>query len=403
MASSISPEAPPRALALFPQTAIERLVALRRDLHRHPELSWKEERTAERLTSFLRELGARDVRRVAHTAVVARIPGRDPSAPVVAIRGDIDALPIEEATGLEYASETPGVMHACGHDVHATWAVGAALLLQRAPARGDVVIVLQPAEEVGGGARAVVDAGVLDGVAAIFGGHVDRRFPLGSVVAEAGPLAASADAFTIELAGRGAHGARPHESADPIVGASALVTALQTIVSRRLDPAAAAVVSIGSIHGGTAPNVIPERVVLTGTLRAMLPAVRSSLCEEVERLATSIATAYGLSAQVTFDAGTPPVVNTAREAGWAQRAAENVLGAGCVLPFGITNMGGEDFAVYLERIPGCFLRIGARERSGTPVPAHSPRFIAAEGSIFVGAAVLAECARVAGEDLRVRV
>ncbi len=377
----------------------ERLVSLRRALHRHPELSWKEERTAARLEEALGELGLSEVRRVAGTGVVARVRGTDPAAPVVAVRGDIDALPIQEATGLPFASEVDGVMHACGHDVHATWAVGAAMLLVRAPARGDVVIVLQPAEEVGAGAAAILASGALDGVSAIFGGHVDRRFPVGQVVAEAGPLAASADAFSIVVQGKGAHGARPHEGVDPVVAASAIVLALQTIVSRRLDPGAAAVVSVGSIHGGSAPNVIPERVDLSGTLRAMHPDVRRLLHDEVGAVATAVAAAHGASALVTIERGPPPIVNPAREARWARAAAERVLGTGSVVPFGVTNMGGEDFACYMEHIPGCFLRIGAREPGGSPAPAHSPGFVAAEASIFVGAAVLAECAREAARNL----
>ena len=373
------------------------LIELRRALHRFPELSWKEEKTAERLEAAWRSMGVDDIRRVAGTGVVARVRGTDRKAPVTAIRGDIDALPIHEATGLSYASEMPGVMHACGHDVHATWAVGAAMLLSQQPARGDVLIVLQPAEEVGNGAPAILESGALDGVTAIFGGHVDRRFPVGQVVAQAGPLAAAADSFSIEVHGKGAHGARPHEGIDPIVAAAAIVSAIQTVVSRRLDPGASAVVTIGTIHGGSAPNVIPEQVVLTGTIRAMLPAVRTLLHNEVTAVATSVAAAHGATAKVVIDRGPPPVVNSERESAWARTAAERVLGAGNVVPFGITNMGGEDFACYLERIGGCFLRIGAREPGGEPAPAHSPRFVAAEESIFVGAAVLAECARVATE------
>ena len=375
------------------------LIELRRELHRHPELSWKEERTAERLEMALRATGIAEIRRVAGTGVVARVPGVNRNAPITAIRGDIDALPIHEATGLPFASEIPGVMHACGHDVHATWAVGAAMLLARQPARGDVLIVLQPAEEVGNGAPAILASGALDGVQAIFGGHVDRRFPVGQVVAEAGPLAASADAFSIDVIGKGAHGARPHEGIDPIVAASAIVGALQTIVSRRLDPGASAIVTIGSIHGGTAPNVIPERVTLTGTLRAMRPEVRALLHREVTAVAMSVAAAHGASADVSIERGPPPIVNPERESRWARAAAERVVGPDNVVPFGVTNMGGEDFACYLERMGGCFLRIGAREAGGEPAPAHSPGFIAAEESIFVGAAVLAECAREAAGNL----
>jgi len=319
----------------------------------------------------------------------------------VAVRGDIDALPIEEATGLPFASTSPGVMHACGHDIHGTWAVGAALLLARQPAAGDVLVVLQPAEEVGEGAKAILETGVLDDVKAIFGGHVDRRFTVGQVVADAGPLAASADTFEIELLGKGAHGARPHESADPIVGAAAIISALQTIVARRIDPAAAAVVTVGSIHSGTAPNIIPERASLTGTLRATTPETRAAIGNEVRRIAESVAESYRLSARVSVNLGTPPIVNPIDGAGWARQAAAAVLGEAAVVPFGLTNMGGEDFAFYLERIPGCFMRIGAREEGGERTAAHSPRFTAAEESIFVGAAVLAESARVASAALAV--
>ena len=389
----------PSLRGLFRDEDVALLVDLRRDLHRHPELSWKEHRTSARLADAVKSLGAADVRTVANTGVIARFAGRDRHAPLVAVRGDIDALPIEEATGLPFTSTSPGVMHACGHDIHGTWAIGAALLLARQPAAGDVLVVLQPAEELGEGAKAILDTGALDDVKAIFGGHVDRRFPVGQVVADAGPLAASADTFEIELLGKGAHGARPHESADPIVGAAALISALQTIVARRIDPAAAAVVTVGSIHAGTASNIIPERATLTGTLRATTPETRATIGNEVKRIAESIAESYRLTARVTVNLGTPPIVNPVEGASWARQAASAVLGEAAVVPFGLTNMGGEDFAFYLERIPGCFMRIGAREEGGERTAAHSPRFTAAEESIFVGAAVLAESARVASAAL----
>ena len=391
--------APATASALFSARDAERLIVLRRDLHRHPELSWHEERTATRLERELAALGLADVRRVARTGVVARVPGRSWDAPAVAVRGDIDALPIAEATGLPYASEVAGAMHACGHDVHAAWAVGAALLLRERPAAGDVIVVLQPAEEVGEGARAVIESGALDGVRAIFGAHVDRRFEVGQVVADAGPLAASTDTFEVELVGAGAHGARPHEAADPVVGAAALVGALQTVVARRLDPALPGVVTVGTLHAGTAANVIPERAVLTGTVRATTPGSRALLLGEVRRIAEGLGPAYGLTARVTITEGTPPVVNAPEPAAWARLAVERVLGPSAAVPLGTTNMGGEDFAFYLERIPGCFLRVGAREPGGERVPAHSPRFHAAEESLFVGACVLAEAARVASEAI----
>src|SRR5690349_15614823 len=391
----------PSLKQIFTDADVATLIELRRDLHQHPELSWKEKRTSSRLADAVTALGAVDVTRVAGTGVVARFAGKNRSAPVVAVRGDIDALPIEEATGLPFASIAPGVMHACGHDIHSTWAVGAALLLSRAPAGGDVLVVLQPAEELGEGATAILNSGALDNVKAIFGGHVDRRFAVGQIVADAGPLAASTDTFEIELVGKGAHGARPHESADPIVGAAALISALQTIVARRIDPAAAAVVTVGSIHAGTASNIIPERANLTGTLRATTPETRSAIGNEVKRIAESVAESYRLTARVTVNLGTPPIVNPAEGASWARQAAATVLGEAAVVPFGLTDMGGEDFAFYLERIPGCFMRIGAREEGGERTAAHSPRFTAAEESIFVGAAVLAESARVASAALAV--
>jgi amidohydrolase len=385
----------------FSSALSSRLVALRRDIHQHPELSFRESETASRLVAALRELGVDDVRVVAKTGVIARVPGRNRNAPVVAVRGDIDALPIQEATGLPFASQVPGVMHACGHDVHATWAVAAAALLLAQPAAGDVLVVLQPAEETGKGALSILETGALDNVAAIFGGHVDRRFAVGQVVADDGPLAASADMFDIEFIGGGAHGARPHEARDPIVALASVVTALQTIVARRLNPATPGVVSVGSIHAGTAPNVIPERAQLSGTVRAVDASSRELMLSEVKRISEAVASGLGVEARVTLDLGTPPIVNPPGATAWARAAASTILGAENVVPLGFLNMAGEDFAHYMERVPGCFLRIGAREPNGPVIPAHAPKFYAAEESIFVGAAVLAECARVASQALSV--
>jgi amidohydrolase len=385
----------------FSSALSSRLVALRRDIHQNPELSFRESETAARLVAALRELGVDDVRVVARTGVIARVPGRNRSAPVVAVRGDIDALPIQEATGLPFASQVPGVMHACGHDVHATWAVAAAALLLAQPAAGDVLVVLQPAEETGKGALSILETGALDNVAAIFGGHVDRRFVVGQVVADDGPLAASADMFDIEFIGGGAHGARPHEARDPIIALASVVTALQTIVARRLNPATPGVVSVGSIHAGTAPNVIPERAQLSGTVRAVDSSSRELMLSEVKRISEAVASGLGVEARVTLDLGTPPIVNPPGATAWARAAASTILGAENVVPLGFLNMAGEDFAHYMERVPGCFLRIGAREPDGPIIPAHAPKFYAAEESIFVGAAVLAECARVASQALSV--
>lgn len=390
---------PEKVRAQFTDTQADQLIALRRDLHQNPELSFQEERTSQRLLAELEKLNPISIERVAKTGLIARIKGRDSSAPLVAIRGDIDALPIQEETGLEYASNNEGVMHACGHDVHAAWAIGAAQLLTQEPAAGDVLVLLQPAEEIGEGALAVIESGGLSDVKAIFGGHVDRRFRVGQVVVQEGPIAASADAFTIVLNGVGAHGARPHESRDPVVGLGALINAIQTIVSRRLNPAHPGVVTIGTVHGGTASNVIPASVSLSGTLRAVDPDTRGLLASEIQSIAKDIAKAYGLDCEVEIQAGPPPIMNPPEATAMARSAVSKVLGEEAITPLGFLNMGGEDFAFYMESIPGSFMRIGAREPNGEVIPAHSPHFHAAESCIFVGAAVLAECAREASACL----
>ena len=383
----------------FPGDLKTTLVDLRRAIHQEPELAFKENRTADRLAEALRAVGVREIDRVGDTGLVARVRGRGRSPAVVAVRGDIDALPIQEATGLPFASGVPGVMHACGHDVHATWAVGAAALLAAHPADGDTLIVLQPAEETGKGALSIIESGALQDVQAIFGGHVDRRFDVGQIVADEGPLAASADVFEIELLGRGAHAARPHESRDPIPALAAVITALQTIVSRRLNPATPGVVTVGSVHAGTAANIIPDHARLVGTVRAVEPVSRAMMLDEVKRVAETIASGFGVEARVTLDHGPPPIVNPADATAWARQAAGALVGETNLVPLGFLNLAGEDFAHYMERIPGCFLRIGAREQGGPTIPAHAPTFYPAEESIFVGAAVLAECARVASRSL----
>jgi hippurate hydrolase len=386
------------------------LTAIRRDIHAHPEIGMNEHRTADLVARKLEEWGIEVHRGVGVTGVVGVLRNGNGQASV-GLRADMDALPIVEETGLPYASHVKsknaagqdvGVMHACGHDIHASWTVGAALLLSRDPAAGEVRVVLQPAEEVGEGATAVLASGVLDGVRAIFGAHVDRRFAVGEVVAQDGPLSASTDTFVITLHGEGAHGARPHEAKDPIVGAAELIVALQTIVSRRLDPALPGVVSVGVVQAGRAANVIPESAELSGTLRATTPESRALLTGELERMAHAVASTHRLRADVRFTEGTPPVVNSREATAWAREAARAVLGERALVPLGTSNMGGEDFAFYLERMPGCFLRIGAREAGGEQIAAHSPRFYAAEDALFVGAAVLAQCARRASAALAMR-
>ena len=398
-AEAASLRLPGAVAGLYSAGEVAELVGLRRTLHADPELSLREERTAGRLEETLHGLGVRDVRRVAGTGVVGRIPGREPGAPTVAVRGDIDALPILEDTGLPFASRNDGVMHACGHDVHASWTVAAARLLQAEPAAGDVLLVLQPAEETGEGAAAVLATGVLDEVSAIFGAHVDLTFEIGQAMIQAGAVGAAADRFEVELLGKGAHGARPHQGLDPIVGAAQVISALQTIVTRRVPPDQPAVVTVGVIEAGTAHNVIPDRAVLKGTLRSLDSEVRELLADEVRHVAESVATACRLEARVRMLQGTPAVLNDERATGWARAAASSVIGADAVKPLPAANMGGEDFAFYQERIPGCFIRVGARLPGLPVVGAHTPYFAPAEEAIFVGGALLAAAARRASSVL----
>ena len=398
-AEAASLRLPAAVAGLYSAGEVAELVGLRRTLHADPELSLREERTAGRLEETLHGLGVRDVTRVAGTGVVGRIPGREPGAPTVAVRGDIDALPILEDTGLPFASRNDGVMHACGHDVHASWTVAAARLLQAEPAAGDVLLVLQPAEETGEGAAAVLATGVLDEVSAIFGAHVDLTFEIGQAMIQAGAVGAAADRFEVELLGKGAHGARPHQGLDPIVGAAQVVSALQTIVTRRVPPDQPAVVTVGVLEAGSAHNVIPDRAVLKGTLRSLDPEVRQLLSDEVRHVAESVAAACRLEARVRMLQGTPVVLNDERAAAWAREAAASVIGAEAVKPLPVANMGGEDFAFYQERIPGCFIRVGARLPGDPVVGAHTPYFAPAEEAIFVGGALLAAAARRASSEL----
>ena len=371
----------------------ERIFALRRALHAAPELSWQEHATQRTLRAALEAAGITEIQTVADTGLVATIPGRDPHAPTVALRGDIDALPIHEETGLPFASRHAGVMHACGHDMHAAWTVAAGILLARDPAVGTVKLVLQPAEEVGEGAARILASGALDDVRMIFGGHVDWRFRVGEVVATAGPLAASTDTFTVVFHGRGGHGARPQDAIDPIVGLGAFVMAVQTLVSRRLDPGLPGVVTVGAVEAGRAANVIPEQARATGTIRATTPETRSLLGDGLRQLAESVAATHGLRAEVTLREGTPPLVNTASAAAIAHTAVRALLGDTALRTLATANMGGEDFAFYTERMEGCFLRIGTWHEGRSAAGVHTPRFDPDEAALFVGGAVLAECAR----------
>jgi amidohydrolase len=381
---------------LMSASLFQHLVQVRRHLHTHPELAWQEHQTQAFLLQSLQVLSPVSIQTF-KTGIVVRIKGRDSRRPLVAIRGDIDALPIHEATGLSYASQTPGCMHACGHDVHATWALGAAHLLSENPAEGDVLVVFQPAEEIVQGAKYLLETGVLDAVRFIVGGHVDRQFTVGQVLVHEGAISAASDRFDLTFTGASAHGARPHEGVDPVVAAAAWIQSVQTIVSRALPPDTVAVVSVGKLSAGVAHNIIPESVEIGGTIRSQTPEVREKIHQLLSRFATQTALAYGTTATLTIARGAPPIVNGA-EVVWARDAVKSLLGESALVALPRPNMGAEDFAFYMEKIPGCFLRIGVREEGGAFIPAHSPRFYADEGAISVGAAILAETARRASAD-----
>ena len=385
------------ASQVFASPLFGRLVDVRRDLHQHPELSWQERRTAERICRFLDELGIAYRREVASTGIIAEIPGAG-DGPCVALRADTDALPVFEETDLPFASQTPGVMHACGHDAHTTMLLGAASLLSQdrelpAPVR----LIFQPAEEHGEGAAAMVAAGAIENVAMIFGGHVDRHFTVGSIAVTDGAVNASSDSFSIRITGRGGHAARPHEAVDAVVVGSLMVMALQTIVSREVNPAHPSVVTVGRFDAGTAANVIAGRAVLEGSIRAQDADVRTFLHRSIERMARLVGQLHGASVEVKIGQGTPPVVNPAEGARIARQAAAAVVGDDKIMKMETASMGGEDFSYYLEHVPGCYVRFGTARDGVEQFPAHSSKFNIDEQVLAVGAAYYHAVAKLAGQ------
>lgn len=375
------------------------LTAIRHHLHAHPELSFEESATRDWLRARLEELGF-ECRAVAGTGLLARLPSTRPAgAPVVALRAELDALPIDEPDTAPFHSTRPGVMHACGHDAHMTMVYGAGRLLQSEAdtLAGRVVLLFQPAEEVPpGGAVRVLGEGVLaeEGVGAIFGMHVDPRYPTGRLLLRRGPLMAASDRFRITVIGKGGHGGYPHLTVDPVVTAAQIVLALQTLVARRLDPTEPGVVSVGRIAGGSADNVIPDRVEMSGTLRSQSDTVRRQLPEWIRQTAEGVAAAAGARAEFEYLPGHPGLSNDPAMIDFVSRVAEPLFGSEAIVELEKPIMGGEDFAHYLGVLPGAFLRIGTRnEAAGAVHPLHSPRFTLDEAVLPIGAALLATVAR----------
>jgi amidohydrolase len=363
----------------------EQVVAWRRRLHRHPEPSFEEHETAAFVAATLAGFDGIEVERPTATSVLGRLRTGRPG-PVVALRADIDALPIAEESGVEFASERPGVMHACGHDGHTAMLLGAARVLSGAELPGgEVRFVFQHAEErAPGGARELVAAGVMDGVDFVYGCHLWTPLEYGKVAARPGPFMAAADFFRLTVRGRGGHAGLPHAAVDTLAAAAEVVTSLQHVVARRLDPLRPAVVTVGSLHAGDAPNVIPGVAELTGTTRSFDPEVRRRLPELIEQVARGVCAAHGAECELEYELGYRPVVNDSG----ATELVRGAIGDEALAELDPI-MGGDDFSAFLEHAPGCYAFVGA----GGEFPHHHPRFRIDERALATGTRLHVEVAR----------
>ncbi len=373
----------------------DRLVAVRRDLHQHPELAFQEARTAAIVANRLRELGYEVQTGVGKTGVVGVLEGGQPmNRPLtLLLRFDMDALPIQEAVDVPFKSQHDGKMHACGHDAHTAIGLGVAELLARhRPWWGGVAkFVFQPAEEIVAGALAMIRDGALENPKPdrVLSMHVWATEEVGIIGMTDGPTLAASGAYRIAVRGRGAHGASPHLGADPVVAAAHIITALQTIISRNVDPLDQGVVTVGSIHGGTAPNIIPDLVEMQGTIRAFRDDVMQLLRERIRQIAENVAQALGVAVDVTFsEAGTPATVNDPAMAQIVRQTAIELFGAERVRS-DYRTMGAEDCAFFLQAAPGAYVFIGAGNKAkGMTEPHHSPRFQIDEDVLPMSAALL---------------
>ncbi len=375
------------ALTLRPE-----IVERRRDLHQHPELAFEEIRTSGIVAAELQALGLEVQTGIGKTGVVALLEG-DEDGPTVLVRADMDALPIHEANETDYASTVDGKMHACGHDAHTSIGLAVAKLLsaERSRMKGRVKFVFQPAEEIGQGAKAMVTDGVLQNPRpdVSLGLHLWNRMPVGTVAVASGPFMSAADTWECVITGRGGHGASPHETADPIVAAAQIVTALQTVVSRNVSPIDTAVVTVGYIQGGKAFNVIPPTTHLKGTIRSYRKETKEMVHRRVREICTSIAEAMGCTAEVTITEMTLAVDNDAEVATRVAGVAEELFGAENVWRDERT-MGSEDVSFLMDGTPSCFFWIGsANAERGLNYPHHNPHFDFDEDALVVGAALMA--------------
>lgn len=365
---------------------------IRRKVHQQPELAFKEEKTAELIAKKLKTLGIKYQAGIAETGVIGKLIVNK-NAPTVAIRADMDALPVTENTGLPYSSKNPGVMHACGHDGHIAIVLGVAAILKKKPPKGNVVFIFQPAEEEQGGAKPMIEHGALDGVDVIFGGHIERHYQVGEIGIKAGIHTSHVDAFVIKITGKGGHAARPHLAIDAVLIASQLVVNLQSIISRQINPIHPSVITIGYLKSGTVDNVIAEKATLKGTIRTTDEYIRTEIIEKIKKLASSMAIFYGAEIKVEMKPGYPPVVNEECVSKFAVQVAEKLVGKDNTIAIPYPSLGGEDFSYYLQQIPGCFVRYGAAKEGHETASSHSPDFDFDEEVLRVGAAYMSELIR----------
>ena len=383
-----------RALA---DDGFDETVRLRRQIHRRPELAYEEHETAALIADTLREMGAETQTDVARTGVVAHVEGGRPG-PTVALRADIDALPIHEATGLDFASETDGRMHACGHDAHTASLLGAARILQtlRADLAGTVRLIFQPSEEkIPGGAVAMIEAGVLDAAddhpapSQIFGQHVFPSLPVGVLGVRPGPFMASADEVYVTVHGRGGHAAAPHELVDPVLVQAHILTALQAVVSRHRPPGVPSLLSFGRVEADGATNVVPDEVRLVGTFRSMDEEWRFEAHEHISRIAAHTAEAFGATAETEIRVGYPALVNDDGAAAAVRAAAVAYVGEEHVVDVPMW-YASEDFASYTQRTPGAFYLLGVgNEAAGLTHGLHTPRMTIDEEALRLGPGFMA--------------
>lgn len=369
----------------------EFVVQLRRELHRYPELAFEERETSRRLAGVLGEAGLEVRTGLATTGLLGVLSGARPGRTML-IRADMDALPVEEAAGRPYGSLVPGKMHACGHDGHMAMAATAARVLarRRQTFSGNVVFAFQPAEETTGGAALMIQDGALADprVDAAIGLHLANTLPVGQIAAQPGPITAASDSFVLTVTGRGGHAARPHLSVDPVAVSFQVGSALQTLMTRERSPAQPAVLTVGAIHGGTAANVIADRVEMRGTLRTYDPELRRHLKQRVEEMVGGVAGAMRAGATVRWDEGYPPTVNDPRITTLVAQAAAEVVGAAGLVGHE-PSLGGDDMAYFCAAVPGCYARMGsANAELGLDAPHHSARFDFDEAALPIGVEVL---------------